>query len=134
MGKLEIKALYKSKSSGIDVKLSLLSFKEQKIFIIYAPALDLAGYGINEEEAKDSFIKTLNEFFRYTTNKNTLFKELKRLGWTKKKNKNLLKLLEPNFSTLLENNKNNKELKGIINKDFEKFEIIINVEVLAELV
>ena len=129
MGKLEIEALHKGKNSAIDIKLSLLSFKEKKIFFIYSPALDLSGYGINEKEAKDSFIKTLDEFFRYTTNKNTLFKELKRLGWDiKEGKKKKMKISSPDFFSLLEKIKSNKDMKQVFNKNnFEKFEETVKI-------
>lgn len=78
-------------SSGfldIKVKLSLLKFEEDGLYFIYSPALDLTGYGKTESEARDSYEQAIEEFFRYTTNKKTIFTELEKLGWTiSKKNK-----------------------------------------------
>ncbi|MCB0764576.1 MAG: hypothetical protein KDB84_07730 [Flavobacteriales bacterium] len=65
----------------MELKLSLLKFKEDDIVFIYSPALDLTGYGTDGRSAKRSFETTLEEFVSYTTNKKTLDKELKRLGW-----------------------------------------------------
>jgi hypothetical protein len=63
------------------VGLALVEFQEENVTIIYSPALDLSGYGYNREEARASFTEALNEFFRYTNNKNALDKVLKDLGW-----------------------------------------------------
>jgi hypothetical protein len=69
------------------VGLSLVEFEEDNVTIIYSPALDLSGYGYNHSEAKSSFSEALHEFFRYTSNKNTLDKVLKELGWNVKGSK-----------------------------------------------
>jgi hypothetical protein len=61
--------------------LALVEFEEGNVTIVYSPALDLSGYGYSPEEAKQSFSEALQEFFRYTNNKNTLDKVLKDLGW-----------------------------------------------------
>jgi hypothetical protein len=75
------------KSSKAEVKLTVpvFMFEEGTIHIVYCPLLDLSGYGNTEDEAKESFRVTLDEFLRYTTNKNTLHDELVRLGWHIKK-------------------------------------------------
>ncbi len=64
-----------------ELHLVLLSFKEDNIFIVYAPTLDLSGYGDNQEEANSSFDTSLDEFLDFTIKNNTLNTELKRLGW-----------------------------------------------------
>lgn len=69
----------------IQVQLDLLQFREEETTFIYAPYLDLYGYGKNAEEAKSSFNTALEEFFNYTRNKGSFEKEMKRLGWTKRK-------------------------------------------------
>ena len=79
------------KQLQINVQLPLLYSKEkvgetlQHFF--YAPALDLYGYGYTQEEAKKSFHIHLEEFIDYTIKNKTLHKELERLGWQLKKNK-----------------------------------------------
>ncbi len=65
----------------------LLSFEDEAVHHVYAPALDLFGYGSSPEEAKSSFDITLAEFFRYTTSKKTLLTELQQLGWKISKRK-----------------------------------------------
>lgn len=72
----------------VEVQLTLIQFEEDGKHIVYTPSLDLSGYGNTEEEATASYAETVNEFLRYTTNKNTLPKVLTKLGWdVKKKNK-----------------------------------------------
>ena len=64
-------------------QLGLISFKEDNVFFVYAPNLDICGYGLTTIEAQDSFIETLKEFISFTTKNKTLEGELKRLGWEK---------------------------------------------------
>lgn len=78
--------------------------------MIYAPALDLFGYGKTKKEAKESFEITLDEFVRYTVNKGTLIPELKRLGWEVLKSKKKPKLIAPSLSSLLSDNEQFNEL------------------------
>ncbi len=61
--------------------MPLIEFKEGDVFILFAPALDISGYGKTEEEAQQSFEVVFEEFIEYTVKKHTLHKELKRLGW-----------------------------------------------------
>jgi hypothetical protein len=68
-------------NSDIKTTLSLLSFNEDDAHIIYSPALDLAGYGTSEEEAKESFQVVLEEFIGHCLKNKTFLIELKRLGW-----------------------------------------------------
>ena len=75
------KGKYGDTRGHLDVRLSMLKFKEDDVLIIYSPALDLSGYGKDLRSAKRSFEIAMEEFARYTTNKGTLEKELKRLGW-----------------------------------------------------
>ena len=86
------------------VGLSLVEFEEDNVTIIYSPALNLSGYGYTQEEAKQSFTETLNEFFRYTNNKNTLDKVLKDLGWVIKGSKKKPKFNPPKDSDLVVSN------------------------------
>lgn len=86
----------------VNVGLLLLIWQEEKVSYAYAPQLDLTGYGYSETEAKESFNHQLNEFLEYTLNKNTLFKELKRLGW--ETNKRHKKIIAPSEDALLVDN------------------------------
>ena len=60
-------------------------FEEEGTIIAYIPVLDISGYGMNEDEAKKSLEVSLEEYFSYTVNKNTLFQDLKAHGWTIRK-------------------------------------------------
>ena len=70
-----------SKGNKVKFKLTVITFQEDGVFFYYTPALDLTGYGKTVDEAKESFSITLEQFLTYSTNKNTLFNELKKLGW-----------------------------------------------------
>lgn len=64
-------------------RLDLLFFKEDNVFFVYAPALDITGYGLTETEAQQSFVETLETFLDFTQKNKTLEGELQRLGWKK---------------------------------------------------
>lgn len=83
----------------VKVKLSLIEFEEDGLHFIYSPALDLTGYGKTEEEAKTSYNLAMEEFLKYTSNKETLLKELQRLGWTVNTKKNLA---APSLSSMIQ--------------------------------
>ncbi len=94
-----------------DIKLSLLKWNEDNIFYVYAPALDLTGYGNNQMEAEDSFKIMLEEFIKYTDNKKTIYKELERLGWMVNKRKK--RVHPPEHDQMLEDNETFRELSSM---------------------
>ena len=128
MKQLKVTASYTSKKTNVNVEVPLLSFIEDKSHIIYCPALDLSGYGKTETEAKKSFEIHLHEYLQYTTNKNTLWIDLKKLGWTIKKN--LKKpAVPPAMSHLLETN---EEFNRIFNNySYKKFDTGISLPAYA---
>jgi hypothetical protein len=75
------------KTQSIDIKLWLFYFTEGKTHFVYSPDLDLTGYGNSKSEAQKSFSIALDEFLKYTTNKDSLFKVLKDLGWKLQKSR-----------------------------------------------
>ena len=100
----------------LELNLSLLEFKENDTFIVYCPALDLSGYDTTRKGARKSFEVTLDEFIRYTVNKNTFVDELKSLGWQVNKRKKRFK--QPDFSKLL---RSKTYLNEVVNhKEFTK--------------
>ncbi|MFA5300388.1 MAG: hypothetical protein WC389_19560 [Lutibacter sp.] len=101
MSNLHISADLGFNNGKYHVGLSLVEFKEEDVTIIYAPALDLSGYGYSSVEAKNSFSEALHEFFRYTNNKKTLDKVLKKLGWSIKGSKKKPKFNPPKDSELV---------------------------------
>lgn len=106
---------YRDRRNWINVKLSLIEFEEEGLHFVYSPALDLTGYGKTEEKAKESYNLAMEEFLKYTNNKETVFQELKRLGWTIS---NKQKITAPSLSTLL---KSRSYLEKIFTeRDFRK--------------
>ena len=88
---------------NIKVQLPIISFDDNGCKVVYCPALDLSGYGRTEDEAKESFQVTLEEFFRYTINKKTLDKVLSKLGWIRSSKK---KISPPTMDAMLARNRN----------------------------
>lgn len=82
MAKTHFKGTFSNGKYKVSISLSLYIWEEDETTFVYSPALDVTGYGENEIEAKTSFEITLKEFVSYTQNKNTIFDELERLGWT----------------------------------------------------
>lgn len=96
---------------NISISLSIYMWEEEGIHFVFAPALDLTGYGNSEEEAKRSFEVTLAEFLQYTNNKQTFYDELEHLGWSVNRRKR--RIHAPAFEEMLEDN---ESLKEVLNK------------------
>lgn len=111
----------------ITVSLQVLFFEEEGIHYAYMPSFDLTGYGNTEEEAKESLTIVLDEFLRYTLNKNTLFIEMQRLGWKIKSKKK--PMYAPQMSDLINTN---DQLKDIVNsKQYTTSNYQVNVPAFA---
>ncbi len=120
---------FKSEDYEVKLHISVLSFKDGGVNIIYAPALDVYGTGNNLDEAKQSFEVSVSEFFKYTLNKNTLKTELKRLGWKINGSNKNLKIAQPNLADMLNRN---GELKEIMeNKSYKHFNKSISIPAFA---
>lgn len=117
MSNLGLKADLGFDNGKYHVGLSLVEFEEDNVTIIYSPALDLSGYGYDYSEAKSSFVEALHEFFRYTTNKNTLNQVLRELGWNIKGSKKNQKFDPPKDSELVTSNPVYKEI--VDNKNYK---------------
>lgn len=63
------------------IQLDVILFKEDDIWVAYAPALDLSSYGDDEKDAEKAFSQALKIFISETTRKGTLEKVLLKLGW-----------------------------------------------------
>lgn len=119
MGKYKFTGKFKGTDSKVSVVLSLMSFQENDVTIIYSPALDLSGYGTSEKKAKESFEIALEEFIRYTINNGTFDSELRKLGWKVSGRKTSRNYKQPNFDELL---KDKEYLINILrDKEFRKF-------------
>lgn len=114
-------------TKSVKVSLQVLFFEEDNIYYAYMPSFDLTGYGKNEDEAKESLTIVLDEFIRYTLNKNTLFIEMQRLGWKVKSKKK--PMYAPQMSDLINTN---EQLKDIINyKQYTTSNYQVNVPTFA---
>ena len=103
MKSMKVESRMTGKNGNITVNLPVLLFKEDNTHIIYCPALDLNGSGNTVSEAKESFIIVVTEYLKYTSNKGSLWNDLKKLGWTIQKNKKR-PATPPSMSELLESN------------------------------
>jgi len=128
MKSLNVDSKFSNEKGSINVKVAVISFKEDNTHIIYCPALDLSGSGNTESEAKESFAITVSEYFNYTTHKRTLWTDLKKLGWTIKKNKKK-PATPPPMSELLESN---EEFNRIFdNFPYKKFDTGVSLPAYA---
>ncbi|MBN9351779.1 MAG: hypothetical protein J0H55_13950 [Chitinophagaceae bacterium] len=127
MENLQLKGEKKFGSTRVKVNVQVFLFMEDDIWYAYLPALDINGYGNNENEAKESLKIAINEFIRYTLNKKTFFDELKRLGWVIKKSKK--SFIAPKISDLINEN---EELKEIVDsRSYKSDDYQVRVPVLA---
>jgi hypothetical protein len=108
MAKKFVEAKYDDGKHLVKIGLSLVLWKEKDIYFQYSPQLDLTGYGKSANEAESSFEQTLKDFINYTLNKDTLFDELERLGWTTNRSRKRIKA--PEEEQLLEDNETYKDL------------------------
>ena len=123
----KIKGEKKIGSKSVQVDLQVLLFEEDNIQYAYMPSFDLTGYGNTEKEAKDSLTVVLEEFLRYTLNKNTLFIEMQRLGWKIKSKKR--PMFAPQMSDMINTN---DQLKDIVNsKQYTTSNYQVNVPAFA---
>jgi len=119
---------FNTRDAQFEVQLPVISFIDDNTHIIYCPALDLSGYGNDEFEAKGSFDTALKEYLIYTSNKKTLWADLKKLGWTVKKSKQK-GATPPPISELLEKN---LEFNRIFNNfPFKKYNTGISLPLSA---
>lgn len=104
MENLHLTAEFDFSKGKLDLGLSLVQFEEDGTKFIYAPALDITGYGDSFVEAEESFKIVLEEFFKYTMNKGTLNQALKELGWEVKGSRKKPKFKPPIDSDLVTKN------------------------------
>ena len=102
MDKKQTNAKYSDERNNVELSVSIFLWQEDSVFYVYSPALDLTGYGLNKEEARESFETVLHEFIVYTHNKKTIYKELENLGWAVNKKKK--RIISPDFEDMLSEN------------------------------
>ena len=114
-------------TKSVKVDLQVLIFEEDNIHYAYMPSFDLMGYGDTEENAKESLTVVLDEFLRYTLNKNTLFIEMQRLGWKIRSKQK--PMYAPQMSEMINMN---EQLKDIVNsKQYTSSNYQVNIPALA---
>ena len=64
--------------------LGVYIFKEGDVYISYCPALDISGYGKDEEEANNSFGEVMRQHVMYCVENGTLAEDLHNHGWESK--------------------------------------------------
>lgn len=116
MAKSRYSGKFAGKKYKIEVDLDVYIWSENGIYFAYAPALDLTGYDTTEEKAKASFSNVLDTTLHYMHNKDTIFNELERLGWTVNRKKR--RVNAPDLQELMNDN---EEFKNLLNKpDYKK--------------
>ena len=116
--------------NGLDItfNLSVITFEEDNSVICYCPALDVYGYGKTEAEARGSMEKSLAIYFDYTTKKNTIVADLRKLGWGIR-NKVNKKLVPPTMTHMLETNRTFRNV--FENYNYKKTAITVNIPAFA---
>jgi hypothetical protein len=109
--------------SLINVNLSVFSYIDTNVFVVYAPSLEMYGYGNDETEARHSFDINLQAYFEYTINNHCLQEDLKKYGWKIADNQKAIDV--PRLTDLLAKN---KLLKDMVNqKSFKKYDLNIQI-------
>lgn len=124
MDKKRVNAKYSDNKKNVEFVVSIFLWEEDSVFYVYSPALDLTGYGLTKEEARESFETILHEFIVYTHNKKTIFKELENLGWAVNKRKR--RVISPDFEDMLTDNEHFNHLYK--SKDLTKDSSNVNLE------
>jgi hypothetical protein len=124
MDKKRANAKYSDGNKNVELNVSIFLWEEDSVFFVYSPALDLTGYGLTREEAKESFETILHEYIVYTHNKKTIYIELEKLGWAVNKRKK--RVVSPDFEDMLADNDHFKEL--FKSKDLIRDSSNINLE------
>lgn len=112
----------------LKIKIALVSFKEDGNTMVYAPALDMYGYDIDEEKAKKSFDVVIEEYLKFTISNKTLEEDLTNLGWKVVRTENETEFVSPAFRELLDTN---ETLQDIFDKDFHKFNETVEIAEIA---
>lgn len=77
---------FRSKRKHANGKIVLLTILTGNQFVIYAPSLNLSGYGDTEIEATSMFFVALNDYFVHLSqlNGSQVLQELKEYGWARR--------------------------------------------------
>lgn len=112
-------------SDKIKALLSVFVFPDaghpdKNVWIAYCPELDLVGYDLGKDAAKESLRYILADYFNYTLEHGTLERDLLSHGWHKYDNG---KLAEPTYKDLVRDGK----LDNVISQSaYSKYSIPVN--------
>lgn len=109
------------------IRLALYSYIDEGVHVVYAPALDVFGYGEAEHMALQSFETTLNEYLTYVAQHNTLEKDLRKYGWTLNTQKGLYNA--PPLHELLLRDETFYEI--VNNRSYRKFDRTVHLPAAA---
>ena len=99
-------------TTTIRVRLDVFSYKEDGVQMMYAPALDLCGYGTTVEEAKNSFEVVVSEYLRFGLENGTLESDLRSHGW--KPRSEMQEFESPDILSIV---RSNKQLQNVMRKE-----------------
>lgn len=79
---LKFTCRFRLKNHSIGFQLELLEFKDDSgFYIVNAPALELSGYGVSPNEARESFAVVLQEYLIHMTENDRLIDDLRQRNW-----------------------------------------------------
>lgn len=102
-------------TTSIRVWLDVFSYKEDGVQMMYAPALDLCGYGVTLDEAKKSFEVVVTEYLRFGLENDTLKDDLSAHGW--KSSSEMQEYESPDILSIIQSN---KQLQSVMRRDYRK--------------
>ena len=102
-------------TTAIRVWLDVFSYKDDGVQMMYAPALDLCGYGTTMDEAKNSFEVIVSEYLRFGIENGTLQRDLRAHGW--KPSSEMQEFESPDILSIV---RSNKHLQSVMRKDYRK--------------
>ena len=115
---------------NVNANIPVIEFKEENVYYLYTPALDVYGYGYTKTEAKDSFEICIEEFFKYTIENGTLVKVLTEdLGWKITETETKPVLTSPDFFKSLKRSED--VYKSLSTLAFQKFNKIVKIPIAA---
>lgn len=66
---------------GVEISVSVFTFKEGDVYIAYCPSLDISGYDSDEAKAKADFEAMLADYLTWQMRNGTLRADLSAHGW-----------------------------------------------------
>ena len=113
-------------ANHIGVRLDVFTYKDNGVQMMFAPSLDLCGYGHTIEEAKRSFEVVVSEFLRYGLENSTLEADLLAHGW-----KSVSEMQEFESPDILSIIRRNKQLQKVMRNDYRKVSKRLSVPVYS---